>query len=147
MLKDQIRQEFNQARKQKDNLKKAALEAVLAAILLKEKTQAGKTATDDEILDCLTKEIKAQKEIVEMYKGKDQAKSLEAQGKVDILYKYLPKQLSDDEVLEMIKELDIYEDASNRTKGMIIKNLVPKIKGRFDNSRVSLLVDNYLKNK
>ena len=61
------------------------------------------------------------------------------------MYKYLPKQLSDDEVLN--DKVDIYEDASNRTKGMIIKNLVPKIKGRFDNSRVSLLVDNYLKNK
>ncbi|MFW5780658.1 MAG: GatB/YqeY domain-containing protein, partial [Bacillota bacterium] len=118
MLKDKLRQDFNLSRKEKDLDKKAALEAVLAAILQKEKTQLGKTVSDDEVLDCLTKEIKVQNEIMQMYKEKDAIKSQEAQRKADILFSYLPKQLTENEVLEMIKELDIYEDTSNRTKGM-----------------------------
>ena len=147
MLKDELRQQFNFARKQKDKLKKEAIEAVLAAILQKEKTQLGKTVSDDEVLGCLTKEIKVQKEIVALYEEKDSTKSQEAQKKSDILFGFLPEQLSQAEVLNMIRKLDIYEDASNKTKGMIIKNLMPKIKGKFDASKVNSLVEEYLKNK
>ena len=147
MLKDNLRQQFNEARKQKDSLKRGAIEAVLALILQKEKTEVGKVITDDEVLDCLSKEIKVQNEIFELYKEKDEDKSRQAKLKADILFEFLPKQFTEDEILDMIKELDVYEDNSNRTKGMIIKNLMPQIKGRFDKSKVNPLVEKYLSNK
>jgi uncharacterized protein YqeY len=145
MLKDDLRKDFNEARKNGDSTKKAALEAVLAAILQKEKQQAGKSVADDEVIECIVKEIKIQNEILEMYKDKPDADEYRA--KIAVLTAYLPKQFTEAEVLEMIAELDIYEDSSPKTKGMIIKNLMPKLVGKFDKSKVNPLVESYLSSK
>lgn len=147
MLKDLLRTDFNNARKSGDIDKRTAIEAVLAAILLKEKSQKGKTLTDEEVMDCITKELKVQREIFEMYADRNTQKAEQTAKKIKILKSYLPKQLSDEEVLSIIKELDVYPDASGKTKGMIIKNLMPKIKGRYDNAKASKMVDEYLSNK
>lgn len=147
MLKELLRREFNDARKTSNSTKKAAIEAVLAAILQKEKSEKGKMLSDEEVLDCITKELKVQNEIYELYKDKDVEIAEETTKKIVILKAFLPDQLTDDVVKDMIKELDIYEDASGKTKGLIIKNLMPKIKGRFDSSMASKLVEEYLQNK
>lgn len=147
MLKEQLRKEFNQSRKTANTIKKSAIEAVLAAILQKEKSEVGKVLTDEEVMDCITKELKVQTEILEMYKGKDEKVEAETQNKIQVLMSFLPEQLTGQAVMEMIKELDVYEDNSGKTKGMIIRNLMPKIKGRFDNSKASKLVEQHLNNK
>lgn len=147
MLKELLRKEFNDARKTADATKKSAIEAVLAAILQKEKAEKGKVLSDQEVLDCITKELKVQKEIYEMYQGKDEELVFQTSQKIEILKEFLPEQLTEDVVKSMIAELDIYEDASGKTKGMIIRNLIPKIKGKFDNGLASKLVDEHLKNK
>lgn len=147
MLKDSLRIDFNNARKIGDTTKKFALEAIIAAILQKEKMQVGKIVSDDEVLECITKEIKIQKEIAEMYQGKDEQKSEESIKKIEVLSFYLPKQLTEDEIMSLIKELDIYDDTSNKTKGMIIKALMPLINGKFEKSKVNALVENHLATK
>lgn len=146
MLKDIIRTEFTQARKNNDTIKKNALEAIIAGILMKEKSGKGEI-TDNDVLECITKEIKVQNEIVELYKTKVPAKSEEAAEKVKVLSGFLPKQLTEEEALEIIKENDIYDDASPKTKGMIIKAVMPLFAGKFDKSKVNPLVEKYLASK
>ena len=82
-----------------------------------------------------------------MKKGKNAEKEAEAAGKVAILTSYMPKQLTEEEVLAIIKEADVYPDASPKTKGMIIKTVMPKIAGQFDKSKVNGLVEGYLATK
>lgn len=144
MLKEEVRKEFNNARKTGDHLTKDALEAVIAGILQKEKTQVGKEVTDAEIIECVSKEIKVQREVSEMFKGKDEAKKAEADGKIAVLTKFLPAQLSEEEVMEIIKKADVYPDASPKTKGMIIKTVMPLLAGKFDKSKVNGLVEKHL---
>lgn len=146
MLKETLRNDFNQARKSGNALQKAALEAVLAGILQKEKAQVGTIVTDGEVIECIVKEIKIQNEILEMYKNTGETAD-ECRAKIAALSVYLPKQYTEAEVLEMIKELDIYDDSSPRTKGMIIKNLMPKLLGKFDKAKVNPLVEGYLSSK
>lgn len=146
MLKETLRNDFNEARKSGNALKKSALEAVIAGILQKEKMQVGTSVTDAEVIECIVKEIKIQNEIFEMYKGEGETAD-ESRAKIDALSAYLPKQYTEAEVLAMIKELDIYDDNSPRTKGMIIKNLMPKLAGKFDKAKVNPLVENYLNSK
>lgn len=146
MLKEELRKEFNEARKVGDLVKKSAIEGVLAGILLKEKSGAGEV-TDSDVINCLSKEIKVQQEIAEIYAEKDKEKSDEAKIKTEVLMKFLPAQLSEDEVLALIKKLDVYEDNSPKTKGMIMKALMPEINGKFDKSKVNPLLENYLKQK
>ena len=63
MLKEEVRLAFNNARKAGDHLTKDALEAVIAGILQKEKSVAGHEVTDAEVIECVSKEIKVQKEV------------------------------------------------------------------------------------
>lgn len=146
MLIDEIRSRFNQARKEKDDVTKSALEAVIAGVLLKQKSGKGEV-TDQDVIECVSKEIKVQTEIFDLYKDKDQAQSELAQGKINAMQQFLPKQLTEEEVVALIKEKDIYDDASPRTKGMIIKSVMPLLVGKFDKSKVNGLVEEYLKTK
>lgn len=147
MLKDTIRNDFTNARKTGDALTKSALEAVIAEILRREKTQAGYVVNDNEVIECVSKEIKVQREVKEFSLGRNEEKVKEAEDKIAILTKYLPKQLTEEEVLELIKKADVYEDASPRTKGMIIKTVMPLIAGKFDKSKVNGIVEKYLATK
>lgn len=146
MLLDEIRTKFNDARKNKNEVAKSALEAVIAAVLLKQKSGKGEV-TDADVIECVSKEIKVQTEIEELYKTKDEQTSALAAGKIAVLKEFLPKQLTEEEVLAIIKEKDVYEDASPKTKGMIIKSVMPLLVGKFDKSKVNGLVEEYLKTK
>lgn len=147
MLTETIRKDFINARKVGDTDTKNALEAIIADILKREKSQAGHVVTDDEVIDGISKEIKVQKEIIEFSTGKYEDKAEEARKKIEILTKYLPKQLTEEEVIEIIKAADVYNDNSPKTKGMIIKAVMPQIVGKFDKQKVNGLVENYLKEK
>jgi uncharacterized protein YqeY len=144
MLKDTIRADFTNARKTGDHAKKDALEAIIADIIKREKTETGHVVSDAEVIDGIAKEIKVQNEIIGFCKGKDETKAAEAEGKIAILSAYLPKQLSEEEVLELIKKADVYSDNSPKTKGMIIKAVMPQIAGKFDKSKVNALVEKHL---
>lgn len=146
MLLDEIRARFNEARKTKDDIAKSALEAVIAGVLLKQKSGKGEV-TDSDVIECVSKEIKVQTEITELYKEKDVTTSILASNKIAVLKEFLPKQLTEEEVLAIIKEKDIYDDCSPKTKGMIIKSIMPLLVGKFDKSKVNGLVEEYLKTK
>ena len=147
MLKEEIRLAFNNARKAGDHLTKDALEAVIAGILQKEKSVAGHEVTDAEVIECVSKEIKVQKEVKEMFAGRNAEKEAEAAGKIEILTKFLPEQLTEEAVMALIEKADIYPDASPKTKGMIIKAVMPQIAGKFDKALVNGLVEKHLANK
>lgn len=147
MLKDDVRREFNNARKNGDHVAKDALEAVIAGILQKEKTQAGKEVTDSEVIDCVSKEIKVQREVKELFASRDTAKAEEAEKKIAVLQAFLPAQLTEEEVVALIVKADVYPDASPKTKGMIIKTVMPLIAGKFDKAKVNGLVERHLASK
>lgn len=147
MLKKEVRLAFNNARKAGDHLTKDALEAVIAGILQKEKSVAGHEVTDAEVIECVSKEIKVQKEVKEMFAGRNAEKEAEAAGKIEILTKFLPEQLTEEAVMALIEKADVYPDASPKTKGMIIKAVMPQIAGKFDKALVNGLVEKHLANK
>ena len=49
--------------------------------------------------------------------------------------------------MAIIEKEDVYEDASPKTKGMIIKAVMPQIAGKFDKAKVNALVEKHLQNK
>lgn len=147
MLKDEIRKDFTSARKTGNTAMKNALEAIVAGILQKEKIEVGREVSDNEVIECITKEVKVQREIVEMWKGKNKTNEEEASNKIEILTKYLPKQMTQEDVIALIKQADVYEDASAKTKGMIIKTIMPMLAGKYDKALVNPLVEKYLETK
>ena len=103
---------------------------------------AKKDVTDDTVLDVLAKSIKQRNESIEMLrKGGREENAQEEEKTLAVYQKYLPKQLSEDEVKALIEEIKAQVGAQGpKDMGKIMKELTPKTKGRFDGRRVSDLV-------
>lgn len=103
---------------------------------------AKKDVTDDIVLDVLAKSIKQRNESIEMLrKGGREENAQEGEKTLAVYQKYLPKQLSEDEVKALIEEIKAQVGAQGpKDMGKIMKELTPKTKGRFDGRRVSDLV-------
>jgi hypothetical protein len=143
ILKAQLRSDLTTAMKARDELRSATLRMALAAITNEE--VAGKVArelSDDEVLKVLGREVKKRKEAAEAFAGAgraEQAAREEAEG--EVLTAYLPAQLSDEELQELV-DAAVTETGAEGPRGMgaVMKVLTPRVAGRADGSRVAAAV-------
>ncbi|MHB1485693.1 MAG: GatB/YqeY domain-containing protein [Saccharofermentanales bacterium] len=138
-IKEQLLEDFKTAMRDKDTLKKETIQICRAAILQVEKDQ--KIELDDaSVLDILFKEYKKRSEtLAELGDREDIIAKYKAE--MAIIEQYLPKQLSESEILEIVKETIAEVGAqSPRDMGKLMQALQPKIKGRADGKLVSQLV-------
>lgn len=103
---------------------------------------AKKDVTDEVVLDVLSKSIKQRNESIEMLrKGGREESAKEEKAMLAIYQKYLPKQLTEDEVKTLIAEIKAQVGAEGpKDMGKVMKELSPKTKGRFDSRHLSELV-------
>ena len=146
-MKDELLQDLKEAMKNKDTLRKDTITMLRAAILQVEK-DSQKTLTDDEICAIVAKEVKKRKESVKEYEDagrQDIADSLKQE--VEILSKYLPEQLSQDEIVKLVEDA-VKESgaASPRDMGKVMSILRPKTAGKADGKLVSDIVKEKLAN-
>jgi len=139
-LKTQLQQDLNAAMKARDELTTATLRMALTSITNEE--VAGKAARelgDDEVLKVLVREAKKRREAAEAFDGAGRtelAARERAEGKV--LDRYLPAQLGDDELAELItKAIADAGATSPRDMGAVMKIVAPQVAGRADSKRVS----------
>ena len=140
-MKEQIQKDYIEAFKAKETLKKDVLGLLKGAIQNAEINKK-EDLTDDEIIDIVNKQIKLRKDgIVEFEKaGRDNLVS-QYQEEIDVLSKYMPKQLTSEEVDAIIDEvINVVKPEGMKDFGKIMKELTPRLKGRTDISKVSGLV-------
>ena len=140
-MKEQLLHDLKEAMKNKDTLMKDTITMLRAAILQVEKDNL-KTLNDDEICGIVAKEVKKRKESVTEYENagrQDIADNLKRE--IEILSKYLPEQLSEEEIAKMVDEA-IAESgaASPRDMGKVMGLLRPKTQGKADGKVVSDIV-------
>ena len=140
-MKEELLQDLKEAMKNKDTLKKDTITMLRAAILQVEK-DSQKTLNDDEICAIVAKEVKKRKESVKEYEDagrEDIANSLKQE--VEILSKYLPEQLTEDEIEKLVVEA-ISESGATSPKdmGRVMSILRPKTAGKADGKLVSDIV-------
>ena len=140
-MKEQLLQDLKEAMKNKDTLMKDTITMLRAAILQVEKDNL-KTLNDDEICGIVAKEVKKRKESVTEYENagrQDIADNLKRE--IEILSKYLPEQLSEEEIAKMVDEA-IAESgaASPRDMGKVMGILRPKTQGKADGKVVSDII-------
>ena len=140
-LESQINGDIKTAMLQKDKPALEALRAIKSAILL-EKTS--KNATDGELSEAaeialLQKLVKQRKEAAEIYKGQDRADLYEAEMfQVGIIEKYLPKQLSREEIEVEVKDIIAQVGATTaKDMGKVMGAATKHFAGRADNKIVS----------
>lgn len=137
MLQEQITLKWKELLKARDIIGKSAFESVRAKILVAEKSGRYELPlTDDVVENIIIKEVKELQETKTYYKPDDQQhKDLDYQ--ISLLGEYLPKQMSTDEVKEIIKRL--FEQEKN--KGKLIGLTIKEVGSKFDKSKVAQLVN------
>lgn len=144
-LKERLQQDWKDALKQKEKFKASVISMAKAAILMAEKAD-GSSLNDDQIIEVLAKEVKQRRDAMQEFeKGNRQDLVDNAVAEIEILLEYLPKQLTEDEVRQIIVESAEKLGANSmKDMGKIMSDIRPKVNGRADGKIVSQIVKDYL---
>ena len=163
MLKQQIQQDSNEAIKTGEQFKLGVLRMLLAAITTKEKEKRYKISkekpeakeqelvkeselTDDQIIEVISSEIKKRKDAIILYEQGNRPELAEREKKeTEILKKYLPEQLSGEELKKIVAEAVAKTGAKEmKDMGKAMAEINPKIKGKADGGEVSKIIKELL---
>ncbi|MDR3112725.1 MAG: GatB/YqeY domain-containing protein [Elusimicrobiota bacterium] len=102
--------------------------------------------TEDEIVKVLRSEIKKRKESIEIFeKAKRQDLIEKESAEICVIEKYLPAELSDEELLKIVKV--VVETSSDKSFGTVMKSAISAVNGKADGKKVSAVVKQVLENK
>jgi hypothetical protein len=139
-LKDRLNEDLHSAMKGRDELTTSTLRMALSAVRTAEVAgDAARDLSDDEVLGVLTKEAKKRREAATAFAGAgraDQAAKELAEG--EVLDRYLPKQLSDAEIAELVVGALAAGGFSTRAQmGPAMKAAQAAVAGRAEGGRVA----------
>lgn len=140
-----LKKDIIEAMKAKDTLKLQTLRGLKGEIDL-EHINKKVEINDELIINMLTRQIKTRKESInEFQKGNREDLVNKTQTEIDLLSVYLPKQLDENEVIELIEEVfDKVNPTSSKDMGLIMKEITPLVKGKADMSLVSKIIKDKL---
>jgi uncharacterized protein YqeY len=139
-LKERLRADLSAAMRERDQVRLRTLRMALTSITNEEVAgAAARELSDDEIVKVLTREARKRREAAEAFSSagrEEQAAAERAEG--DVLARYLPAQLADSELAELVSAAITETGASGmQAMGQVMKTLAPKIAGRADGARVA----------
>jgi len=142
-LKEKLQNDLTSSMRARDEVRSSTIRMILTSI--KNEEVSGKEArdlSDAEVITVLSREAKKRREAAEAFDqagAKDRADQERAEG--EIIAEYLPAQLSESEIKELIKAA-IAETGANlpAQMGLVMKSLQPKTAGKADGGLVSSLV-------
>ena len=142
-IKESLRSDLTQAIRSRDEITSGTIRMVLTAITNEE--VAGKEArvlSDDEVITVLSREAKKRREAAEAFESagrSDRAALEKAEG--EVIGRYLPAQLSVDEIKKMIADAIVSTGATGAgDMGKVMGAVKALIAGKADGSIVSNLV-------
>lgn len=140
-LKDLLKEDMKKAMRDKNKTTLTAIR-MLRSHIQNQEISKGDQLTDDEINDLIFKEIKKLKESLEEYKKYNREDLVESLDKeISILEGYLPEQLTEEEIRQIINEAIEKTGAKSKNDiGKVMKEVMPKVKGRADGKYVNKLV-------
>lgn len=144
-LKEQLQHDVKDAMKEKDKLRKDAIQMLRSAILQIEKDKQI-TLDEDGLVEVLARELRSRMEaLAEIEKGgrEDLTESLKRE--IAIIRTYLPEPVSEAELEAIVREAFIETGAQSvKDMGKVMKAVLPKVKGRADGSQINAIVKQLL---
>ena len=145
MLLEKIKQDMIAALKSGDKERKDSLSLLVSALNSKAKEKLAEL-TESEELSVLQKELKQTKETLE-FAGSDRPDIInKCNFRISVIESYLPKQMDESDIRniidEVISNLSI-ESVTKGDKGRIMKDLMPKIKGKADGKLLNSILETY----
>lgn len=135
------------AMKNQDKVTLSVLRMVKGAIQLEE-INVKHELSDEEFIGVVSKQIKTRKESITEFDKAGRTDLIEQTNKeIEILNKYMPEQLSEEEVLKIIDEaFDTIKPNTQSDMGKLMGFVTPKLKGKADMSFVSKTIKERLSN-
>lgn len=145
-LKETLMQDLKTAMKTKDKRAKDTITMVRAAVKQKEVDDRVEL-DDDGVLKVLAKEIKERRGSIEEFEKAGRDDLVEAtKAEIDVLMKYMPEQLSEEELEKLIRQVMEENNITEKKQtGLLMKNIMPKVQGRADGKAVNAIVNRILK--
>jgi hypothetical protein len=145
MLKDLLNNDLKKYMKEKNTLALNAVRSIISEIKNKE-VEKGAELTEEEIVQVIKKQIKMREDSIEQFEKADRNDLAEKERKeVEILQKYLPEQLSDEELRKIIEEtINEVNATSQKDFGKVMKLVIQKVQGKADGKKISEILSTLL---
>jgi len=144
-LLDDVMNDLKQAMKDKDTVALNTLRSIKSAVEYK-KAEAGKDPEEGEILQVIQKEAKKRKDSIAQFRqGNREDLAEKEEAELKIIEKYLPAEMSDAELEEIVKKVIADVGAGSKKEiGKVMSQLMPLVRGRADGKRVNQAVGKLL---
>ncbi|GAA0086173.1 GatB/YqeY domain-containing protein [Clostridium sp. CTA-7] len=144
MLKEELKKNEIAAMKARDKQTVSVLRLVNSEIKAFEVNER-KDISDEDVVRIIEKQIKQLKEALQYaIQLNDNDKIAEGNFAINLLTPYLPAQLSEEEVESMLKDIITNGNYGVSDMGKIMKEIMPKVNGKFDRSKINPMVKKIL---
>lgn len=146
-LLERLNQDMKKAMKDKDKDRLSVIRLIKSS-LQNEAIKLGRELSDDEELKILSREVKQRKDSLREFEkaGRDDLVA-KITTEIKIAEQYMPEQLSEEELLSIVKETIEEVGAKGKSDmGKVMAALMPKVRGKADGSTVNKLVQQHLSN-
>ncbi len=146
-LSERINNDMINFMKNKDTFSLGVIRMVKGAIQL-EKINLKRDLNDEEVVSVLAKQIKMRNDSIAEFSKANRTDLVDQyQQEIEILKRYMPEQLSEDEVNAIIDEaFATVNPTSAKDMGLIMREVSPKLKGRADMAKVNAIIKEKLQN-
>ena len=144
-LKDKLMDDLKSAMKDKDTVRKNAVQMVRASVLQVEKDNKI-TLDDDGVIEVVAKEVKKRKDVLPEYEKSGRQDLVdELVREIEVLMVYLPQQMSEEEIEALVIDAIAQTEAkSMKDIGKVMAVIMPKTKGKADGKVINNLVKKHL---
>lgn len=145
-LLERLNEDMKQAMKSKDKEKLSVIRSVKAALQNEVIKAQSKALSEDEELTVLSREVKQRKESLHEFEKAGRTDLADkTKSEIDILEVYMPDQLSEEELVAIVKETIVQTGATSKADmGKVMGAIMPKVKGKSDGSLVNRIVQEQL---
>ena len=140
-LSEKINNDLKEAMKNKDSFRLGVIRMIKGAMQLA-KPNPREELTDEDVIMVISKQIKMRNDSIKEFAAAGRSDLVEQNEKeIEILNTYMPKQLTEEELNEIIdKAFEEVKPSSPKDMGLLMKTISPLVKGKADMSLVNKLV-------
>jgi uncharacterized protein len=139
-LRERLQSDLTEAIRSRDEIVAATVRMALTAVTTEEVAgKSARTLSDDEVVTVLAREAKKRREAAEAFDGAGRGElAARERAEGEVLARYLPAQLSDDEIAALVTEAIAESGAAGpQAMGQVMKVVQPKVAGRAEGGRVA----------
>ena len=140
-LRDQIPEDLKSALREKKSLELTVLRMLQASIKNRE-IDNKEELSDEQVIQVVSSEIKKRRDAVEEFTKVDRQDAAETEKQeIEILMKYMPEQLTEDEIIGKVREIISASGAGGmKDLGLVMKPVMSELKGKAEGKLINQIV-------